>query len=135
LLVPAAVLGALGSGCPQQLDKLCPTTSTPAGKFTLALALQGASDQCRVVRFADGGPTDGDVAATPSSQQATICAGPDPDGGALMYLAVQGHSEIRQSALGADGSFTVQTSSTGVSGTVCGCTVDITETISGYLVT
>jgi hypothetical protein len=106
-----------------------------AGNFALNLALQPSASQCRVIFALDGGPADGDVAATPSSQAATICSGPDPaDGGLLVYLAVQNRA-LRQSPLGPDGSFAFTTPSSNVSGTVCGstCAVDITETISGSL--
>ena len=105
-----------------------------AGNFTLALTLQQSSPQCRVILALDGGPADGDVAATPSSQAATICGGPDPaDGGPLVYLAVQNRS-LRQSPLAPDGNFTFTTTSTNVTGTVCNCPVDIQETITGFLV-
>jgi hypothetical protein len=106
-----------------------------AGNFALNLALQPSSPQCRVILALDGGPADGDVAATPSSQAATICSGPGPaDGGLLVYLAVQNRTLV-QSPLGPDGSFAFTTPSPNVTGTVCGslCPMDITETINGSL--
>jgi len=128
-------LAVFATGCPDSVSASCPTGSVPAGNFNLALALQPSSPQCRVIRNAlDGGPADGDVAANPNAQAATICGGPDPaDGGPLVYLAAQNQSP-RKSALSPDGSFGFTTSSTNVGGTVCGCPVDIQETIGGVLV-
>ena len=123
----------LATGCPESLSASCPTGSAAAGNFNLGLALQASSPQCRVILAVDGGPADGDVAATPSSQAATICSGPDPaDGGTLVYLAVQNRS-ARQSPLSPDGNFTFTTNSTNVTGSVCNCPVDINETITGTL--
>jgi hypothetical protein len=123
----------LATGCPESLSASCPTSSVAAGNFALNLALQPSSPQCRVILALDGGPADGDVAATPSSQAATICTGPDPaDGGLLVYLAVQNRT-LRQSPLGPDGNFAFTTPSPNVTGTVCNCPLDITETITGVL--
>jgi hypothetical protein len=129
----ALTLLFLATGCPESLSASCPTSSVAAGNFNLNLALQPSSPQCRVVLALDGGPADGDVAATPTSQAATICSGPDPaDGGPLVYLAVQNRT-VRQSALAPDGNFAFTTTSPNVTGTVCNCPVDITETITGSL--
>jgi hypothetical protein len=123
----------LATGCPESLSASCPTSSVAAGNFALNLALQPSSPQCRVISALDGGPADGDVAATPASQAATLCGGPDPaDGGPVVYLAVQNRT-LRQSPLAPDGNFTFTTTSTNVTGTVCNCPVDITETITGVL--
>jgi hypothetical protein len=132
-LVCALALLAFATGCPESTSASCPTGSVAAGNFNLGLALQPSSGQCRVILALDGGPADADVAATPTSQAATICSGPDPaDGGTLVYLAVQNRSS-RQSALSPDGSFTFATNSTNVTGSVCNCPVDIQETITGAL--
>src|SRR3954463_16330008 len=81
------------TGCPESTSASCPTGSAAAGNFNLGLALQPSTPQCRVILSLDGGPADGDVAATPSSQAATICSGPDPaEAGTLVYLAVQNRS-------------------------------------------
>jgi hypothetical protein len=130
----ALTLLFLATGCPESLSASCPTSSVAAGNFALNLALQPSSPQCRVVRALDGGPADGDVAAAPTAQSVTICGGPDPvDGGPLVYVAVQ-NAPLRQSALAPDGSFTITTVSPNVPGTVCNCAMDITETITGFLV-
>jgi len=133
-LVFALALLFLATGCPETLSASCPTSSTAAGNFTLNLALQPSSPQCKVILGLDGGPADGDVAATPTAQTATICSGPDPsDGGPIVYLAVQNRA-ARQSPLAPDGNFTFTTTSTNVGGTVCNCGLDIVETITGVLV-
>jgi len=133
-LVFALALLFLATGCPESLSASCPTSSSTAGNFTLNLVLQPSSPQCKVILGLDGGPADGDVAATPTAQTATLCSGPDPgDAGPIVYLAVQNRA-ARQSPLAPDGNFTFTTTSTNVGGTVCGCPVDITETITGFLV-
>jgi len=126
-------IAAFASGCPESLSASCPTGSAAAGNFNLALALQPSSPQCRVIFALDGGPADADVAA-PRTQAATICGGPDPDGGGpVVYLAVQSQT-LRKSALTPDGNFTFTSNVTNVTGTVCNCPVDIQETIGGALV-
>src|SRR5256885_2443850 len=133
-LVCALALLVCGTGCRESLPASCPTGSVAAENFSLGLARQPGPPQCGVIRTLDGGPADGDVAATPTLQAATICSGPDPaDGGTLVYLAVQNRSS-RQSPLSPDGNFTFTTSSGNVGQTVCSCPVDIQETITGVLV-
>jgi hypothetical protein len=132
-LLLALSLLLFATGCPSSTAATCPSTSTPVGDFTLNLVLQPTSGQCRVQKAADGGPADGDVATAPAPQNATLCAGHNPDGGAdLVYLAVENRT-LRDSALHPTGEISFSTTSPNISGTVCGCAVDITETIDGVL--
>jgi hypothetical protein len=131
-LLCAVSLLFLATGCPSSNSAACPSTSTQAGDFTLTLLLQQGAGQCRVTLAADGGAADGDVATSPAPQNATMCAGRDDAGADLLYMAVDNRT-LRQSPLNPDGSFTFATTSTGISGTVCGCAVDIVETIAGFI--
>jgi len=103
------------------------------GDFTLSLALQPSSPQCKVVLSLDGGPADGDVAATPTTQNATLCAGPDDAGVQLIYLAVENRT-VRQTPFAPDGSLAFSTTSSGVQQTVCNCPIDIKEDITGFMI-
>jgi hypothetical protein len=132
-LLCAVCLLLLATGCPSSNAAACPSTSTQAGDFTLALVLQPSAGQCRVTLNADSGPADGDVATAPAPQNATMCVGRDPDGGGdLLYMAVDNRT-LRQSPFNPDGSFNFATLSSGIGGTVCGCAVDIGETITGVI--
>ncbi|MFL5374690.1 MAG: hypothetical protein ACJ79W_21780 [Myxococcales bacterium] len=123
----------LATGCPGSNSAACPPTSTQAGDFTLTLRLQSGAGQCRVVSTADGGVADGDVATAPAPQNATMCVGRDPDSGVdLLYMAVENRT-VRPSLLNPDGSFEFKTNSSGITGTVCGCALDVVETITGFI--
>jgi hypothetical protein len=133
-LLCAVSLFLLATGCPSSNSAACPSTSTQAGDFTLNLVLQPSANQCRVVSTADGGTADGDVATAPAPQNATMCVGRDPDSGVeQLYMAVENRT-VRQSDFKPDGSFTFNNStSKGITGTVCGCALDIDETITGVI--
>jgi hypothetical protein len=133
-LLAALPLLWLAAGCPSSTSGSCPTATTPSGDFTLTLALQGSEPQCRVIFSADGGPADGDVAAAPAAQSATICAGKDDAGVPSVFLAAANRTVSAPSKLAPDDSFAFSTTSTGVSGTVCGCVVNILEQITGTFV-
>jgi len=133
-LLCAFSLLLLATGCPSSTAATCPSTSTPVGDFTLNLILQPTTDQCRVTATPDGGAADGDVATAPAPQNATVCAGPNPDGGVdLVYLAVENRT-LHESPLNPSGAFSFTTNSSNISGTVCGCPLDVQETITGVLV-
>jgi len=133
-LLCAVSLFLLATGCPSSNSAACPSTSTQAGDFTLNLVLQPGTGQCRVTSSIDGGSADGDVAAAPAPQNATMCVGRDPDSGIeLLYMAVENRT-VRHSDFNPDGSFKLDDStSAGITGTVCNCGLDIVETISGVI--
>jgi hypothetical protein len=122
------------TGCPSSNVSGCPTTSTPVGDFTLALTLQPSTPQCKVVLSLDGGPADGNVAATPTSQNATLCAGPDDAGVQQIYLAVENRTVTPPTPLVPDGSLAFSTTSSGVQQTVCNCAINIKEDITGFMI-
>jgi hypothetical protein len=132
-LLCAVPILMLATACPGSSTAACPSTSTPAGDFVLTLVLQSTAGQCRVTTTTDGGAADGDVATAPAPQNATMCVGRDPDSGVdLLYMAVENRT-LRQDTLKPNGAFTFTTTSTGISGTVCGCAVDIGEAITGVI--
>jgi len=65
--------------------------------------------------------------------QSTLCAG-NADAGATVYLVVANSDVIRQSPLDADGGFTFVSPPLIGAQTLCGCTADVNENISGTLV-
>jgi hypothetical protein len=132
-LLPTAAAIAWAVACQDNLAQLCPPNSTPSGNFNLTLDAQVSPNQCKVVRTADGGPADADVAANPGVQLATICEGPDDAGNPTVYLAVPDRG-VRGSPLGPDASFSFSSTAPKVSQTACACEVDIHETINGNLV-
>ena len=132
LSIAAIALGAAGcSGSSQS----CPTTSLPAGNFTLMLALQHTPDECILLRQADGGPgpADGSIVPSPQSVSSTLCAGTAEDGGATLYLVDANSSLVRQSPLDSDGGFTFVSPTVKSADTLCNCTADLDESISGNL--
>ena len=88
------VVALAAAGCPDSLERHCPSSSFPSGNFQLALTLQHTPDECVLVRSADGGPGPPDGSIVPSSQtvQSTLCAGPSDagttDAGTAVYLVV-----------------------------------------------
>ena len=112
----------------------CPANSPPAGDFTLTLALQHTPDECLILRQADGGPAPADASIVPSPQSvtSTICAG-NVNGGATLYLLVANSSFVRQSPLDSDGGFTFVTPTVKQAQTLCNCTADLNESITGTL--
>jgi hypothetical protein len=133
-LLLALSLLSFATGCPSSTAATCPSTSTAVGDFTLNLLLQPTAGQCRVAKAADGGAADGDVATAPAPQNATVCVGHNPDGGSdLVYLAVENRT-LRDGPLDPGGALKFDpTTSTNISGTVCGCAIDINETITGIM--
>jgi hypothetical protein len=136
--IPEAVVLALAvasAGCPDSLGQRCPPTSLPSGNFELSLTLQHTADECVVTRNPDGGPPPADGSIVPPLQrvQSTLCAG-NADAGATVYLVVANSDVIRQSPLDADGGFTFVSPPLIGAQTLCGCTADVNETISGTLV-
>jgi hypothetical protein len=134
-------LALAAAGCPDSLETHCPSSSLPSGNFQLTLSLQHTTDECVLVRSADGGPPPADGSIVPPSQtvQSTLCAGPSPDagtadGGATVYLLVANSGVLRQSLLGPDGGFSFVSPPLTTAQTLCGCTADVNETISGTLV-
>jgi hypothetical protein len=135
---PEAVVLALAlasAGCPESLGGRCPPTSLPSGNFELALTLQHTPDECVLTRSPDGGPPPADGSIVPPSQrvQSTLCAG-NADAGATLFLVVANSDVIRQSPLGPNGGFTFVSPLLKDAQTLCGCTADVNETISGTLV-
>jgi hypothetical protein len=135
---PEAVVLALAlasAGCPESLARRCPATSLPSGNFQLALTLQHTTDECVLNRSSDGGPPPADGSIVPPAQtvQSTLCAG-NADGGATVYLVVANSDVIRQSPLDPDGGFSFVSPTLVAAQTLCGCTADVNETISGTLV-
>ena len=135
-LLPALLLAAASAGCPESLERRCPTTSLPSGNFELALALQHTADECVVSKTRDGGgtlPADGSIVPPNQSVQSTLCAG-NSDAGATLYLVVANSDVIRQSPLDPAGSFSFASPPLIGAQTLCGCVADVSETISGTLV-
>jgi hypothetical protein len=134
------VLALAAAGCPDSLERHCPSSSFPSGNFQLALTLQHTPDECVLVRSADGGPGPPDGSIVPSSQtvQSTLCAGPSDagttDAGTAVYLVVANSAVIRQSPLDPDGGFNFVSPPLTTAQTLCGCTADVSESIAGTLV-
>jgi hypothetical protein len=112
----------------------CPTNSLSAGQFTLTLALQHTPDECLILRQADGGPgpADGSISPSPQSVVSAFCAA-NTDAGATLYLVVANSSVVRQSPLDSDGGFTFVSPTLSGAQTVCNCTADVNESITGTL--
>jgi hypothetical protein len=136
---PAIVLGlALAvAGCPDSLERHCPSNSLPSGNFSLTLTLQHTPDECLVVKTLDGGPPPPpeDASIVPQQPQAidsTLCAGAS-DGGATIYLLVATSGLVRDSAFDGGGGFTFVSPPLLQRQTLCNCLADLNETISGAL--
>jgi hypothetical protein len=127
-----ALVAAVSVGCPDNIAQLCPAGSKSAGTFLLGLTFQpGAADECRVNKTLDGGPADASLAATsPTPRDSAICVA-QGDGGATVFLALA--DSVRSSPLGDGGSFTF-TTSTIVDNSACACSLTVSETITGALV-
>lgn len=136
-LEPAAVLALcwLCAGCPDTASQLCPPGSKSVGSYTLALTFQpGNADECRVTSSVDGGPLDASLGTTPAPDNSALCVSSDDAGGATLYLAVEQPTgtSVKQGPLGDGGTFSF-TGSTVSNTTACGCTLSITEIVSGQL--
>jgi hypothetical protein len=132
LCIAAAALSLVACSGSSSLN--CPTNSLPAGNFTLTLALQHTSDECLILRQADGGPgpLDGSIVPSPQFVSSTLCAG-TVDGGATVYLLVTNSTLVRQSPLDSDAGFTFVSPTLMAAQTLCSCTADVNETITGTL--
>ena len=128
-------LALASAGCPDSLERHCPSSSLPSGNFQLTLSLQHTPDECVLVRSADGspGPADGSIVPSAQNVQSTLCAGPS-DAGATLYLLVANSDVLRQSPLDPDGGFSFVSPPLVGAQTLCGCPADVSETISGSLV-
>ena len=129
-----ATIGLCAAAACSGSSQSCPTDSLPAGNFTLTLALQHTSDECLLLRQADGGsaPPDASIVPSPQAVTSTLCAG-NIDAGATLYLLVTNSSYVRQSPLDSDGGFTFVTPTVKQAQTLCNCTADLSETINGTL--
>ena len=122
------------AGCSGSFSQNCPPSSQSAGNFTLSLALQHTADECLVTRQADGGPgpDDGSIVPALQSVNSIVCAG-ITDAGPTVYLLVANSGLLRTSAVDAGGGFTFVSPTLPRAQTLCNCTADVDETISGTL--
>lgn len=129
-LAALAIL-SLCAACPDQIGQQCPASATAVGNFSLALALHHSATEC-IVNQIDGGPADASLALEQiPARTATLCEGPAPDGGLLLYLAVPTHG-APSSPLLDGGAFLFTPPQTGAQpGTACSCPVSIQETTAG----
>jgi len=130
------VLSVAAAGCPDSLERRCPSNSLPSGNFTVTLTLQHTPDECLVVRTLDGGPPpspdDASIVPLTQSIDSTLCAGTD-DGGPTLYLVVANSGLVRNSPFDAGGAFSFVSPPLIQAQTLCNCTSDVNETISGVL--
>ena len=112
----------------------CPAPSLPAGNFTLTLGLQHTTDECVLTRQADGGPPPADASIVPGTQSvtSTLCAAVT-DAGPTLFLLVSNSGLIRNSPVDADGGFIFVSPTVPNADTLCSCSADVDETISGTL--
>ena len=123
------------AGCPDDLAKRCPPESVPSGHYTLTTTVQQTPDLCLRVREADGGPLQpGEDASILNSQQSStdsiLCAG-NSDAGPTVFLVVASSDVVRQTPLDPAGSFNFVSPTLPQVASVCVCTTDVNETISG----
>jgi hypothetical protein len=133
-LLCIAAMALCWAGCSGSPSLNCPTNTAPAGNFTLTLALQHTPDECVVMRQADGGPgpLDGSIVPSPQAVSSALCAA-NTDAGATLYMVVANSSLVRQSPLDSDGGFTFVSPTLPQAQTLCNCTSDVNESISGTL--
>ena len=127
-----AVLALAAAGCPDDLAQRCPPESLPSGHYTLTTTVVDTPDECLVVRSADGGPPpkDGSILLSrESSTDSILCAG-NSDAGPTVYLIVANSSVVRQTPLDPDGGFAFLSTQLQAP-SLCSCTTDVNETISG----
>lgn len=129
-----AALALASAGCPDDLAQRCPPESVPSGHYTLTTTVQQTPDECLLVRIADGGPLPpgADASILLSEQSSTdsiLCAG-NSDAGPTVYLVVATSRVVRQTPLDPAGGFTFLSMVPQVS-SLCSCTADVNETISG----
>ena len=137
--IPFAIMLALAlasAGCPDSLERRCPSNSLPSGSFHLTLTLQHTPDECIQLRQPDGGPPPADGSIVPASQpvESILCAGTAADAGSpTLYLVVANSSVVRDSPFDSDGGFTFVSPPLLQAQTLCNCLADVHETISGVL--
>src|SRR5207245_10013237 len=78
--IPFAIVLALAlasAGCPDSLERRCPSNSLPSGSFHLTLTLQPTPHESLQLRQPDGGPPPADGSIVPASQpvESILCAG------------------------------------------------------------
>jgi hypothetical protein len=130
----ASLIALYLAGCSSSLSQNCPMSSLPAGNFRLTLTLQHTADECLLFQQPDGGPADASIVPEnpPQTVDSTLC-GASIDGGATLYLVVANSRLVRQSALDSDGGFSFVSPTLSGAQTLCNCTADVNETISGTL--
>ncbi|HYV65117.1 MAG TPA: hypothetical protein VE964_02675 [Myxococcales bacterium] len=129
-----AAFALASAGCPDDLAKRCPPESVPTGHYTITTTVIHDPNECQRTAEADGGPLQpGDDASIlthdPSSTDSILCSG-NSDAGPTIYLVVASSSLVRQTPLDAAGAFTFVTTVPQVP-SICSCTADLNETISG----
>ena len=134
----AAFLCALCAGCIDNTTQLCPSNSTSVGSYTLSLAFQpGSPDECRITKSADGGSLDASLATTPGPRDSALCISSSDGGSPTLILAVRASTGplVLESSLGDGGTFVFTNipPPTQPSFTACACTLQVTETIQGQL--
>ena len=132
LLLAAFALAS--AGCPDDLARRCPPESVPSGHYTLTTSVVPDAGECQLTARPDGGPLqpgdDVSILTGPvSSTDSILCAG-DTDAGPTVYLVVSTSQLVRQTPLDPDGGFTFVSTVPQVA-SICSCTADVTETISG----
>lgn len=108
----------------------CPADASAIGTLSVSFWSVDAGDSCVLEYAADGGgPTDAGLVTASGSTTMTFCA--QSDGGAQLYVLF---SDGLATPVSLDaGYFSTDSSSSNVTGTNCGCAVDIEETLAGYL--
>jgi hypothetical protein len=131
--VPFAILALAVAACSGSSSLNCPAGSQPSGNFSLTMALQHTTDECLLTKQADGGPPPADASIVPASQPvtSTLCAG-ITDAGPTLYMLVANSGAIRSSPFDGGGFTFVSPTLVGAQ-TLCNCTADVNETISGTL--
>jgi len=130
---PVAFVALVVAGCSGSSSQNCPAGSQPSGNFSLTLALQHTNDECLLTMQADGGPPPADASIVPGTQSvsSTLCAG-ITDAGPTLFMLVSNSGAVRSSPFDGGGFTFVSPPLVGAQ-TLCNCTADVNETISGTL--
>jgi hypothetical protein len=127
----AFVLVALCTACPDQVGQQCPPSATAVGNFNLTLSLHHIPTEC-IVNQIDGGAADASLAQdNVPARTGTLCEGPSPDGGLLLYLAVPSHGAPTRDLLDGGGFLFHPPATDPVPGTACSCAVSLEEQTTG----
>jgi hypothetical protein len=130
-----AVLALAVAACSGSSSLNCPAGSQPSGNFSLTMTLQHTTDECLLTKQADGGPAPDDASIVPANQPvtSTLCAG-ITDAGPTLYMLVANSGAIRSSPFDGGGfTFASRVSGPPPPQTLCNCTADLDETITGTL--